>query len=499
MSFAIDWDKLLNLFLYNPRDPILFGSSFFLFFFALVLFFQFSFRNNTSLRIYSLILLSVFFYYKASGGYVMLLFFVTMLNYFSGKLLFQSKNPTQKNIIFTISIIINLSLLAYFKYTNFFIQIINDLHLGNLDALQIFLPIGISFFTFRAMSYLIEIYYEFIEPTDSFRDFTLFIFFFPTVLMGPIDRSSTFLPQIKESLSVSRASIGIAVFLLSTGLIKKFVIADYVNLNFTSRVFEFPNRFTGTENLLAVYANALQSYCDFSGYTDMALGIGLLLGFQLTENFNRPFKATSVADYWRRWHLSLSNWLLDFVFKPVNVRFRRFRKLGLIIAITTTFFCVGLWHGPNWTFIIFGLLHSFYLVFSMLTQKLRDSFYKKIGIKKNRLFRFFQIVFTLHLLVFTALLFKAPSVSDAFIIVEQIFTFLKPEVFPQFILAYPEIFGLIIFGYVIHFLPDSLELKTKELMSKLPIISLAIILTLIIWIVIQVKSAGMQPFIYFKF
>jgi D-alanyl-lipoteichoic acid acyltransferase DltB (MBOAT superfamily) len=499
MNIVIDWDKLLNLFLYNPRDPVLFGSSFFLFFFLIVLFVQFLLRKNNNLRIYSLILFSVYFYYKASGGYVLLLFFVTLLNYFAGKILYKSKNSISKNTIFITAILLNLASLAYFKYTNFFIQTINALNLGNLDLLQIFLPIGISFFTFRAMSYLIEIYYEFIEPTDSIRDFTLFIFFFPTVLMGPIDRTSTFLPQIKNSFTISKASVGVAVFLLSTGLIKKFVIADYVNLNFTSRVFEFPNRFTGAENLLAVYANALQSYCDFSGYTDLALGIGLLLGFSLTENFNRPFKANSVADYWRRWHLSLSNWLLDFVFKPINVRFRRFRKLGLMIAITTTFFCVGLWHGPNWTFILFGLLHSFYLIVSILTQKHRDSFYLKMGIKKNRLFHFFQVLFTLHLLVFTALLFKAPSVSDAFKIVEQIFTFLKPEVFPQFISAYPEIFGLIVFGYTIHFLPDWLETRTKEWMSKLPLVSLALILTFVIWIVIQVKSAGMQPFIYFKF
>lgn len=499
MNLTIDWDKFINLFLYNPRDPILFGSSYFLFFFLTVLVALYLFRNNHRLKIYSIIFFSIFFYYKAAGWFVFLLLGVAIVNFIFGRKIHEALKTRSKNFLLIVAIILNLASLVYFKYSNFFIQIVNDISSSSITPLNIVLPIGISFFTFRALSYVIEIYYEFITPMKRFDEFLMFIFFFPTVLMGPIDRASTFLPQIESGFKFKKETLGIAVFLLSTGLIKKFVVADYINLNFTSRVFEFPNRFTGTENLLAVYSNALQSYCDFSGYTDMALGIGLLLGFQLTENFRRPFKANSVADYWRRWHLSLSNWLLDFVFKPINVRFRRLRKTGLFIAITVTFFCVGLWHGPNWTFVLFGLLHSFYLIVSMLTQPSRDKMYKKMGIKKNRLFRFVQIVFTFHLLIFTALLFKANSVGDAYKILNQIFTFFKPEVFPQFIEAYPTIFGLILFGYIIHFLPDSWEVKTKELMSKQSTLTLSLILTVVIWLVVQVKSAGMQPFIYFKF
>jgi len=247
------------------------------------------------------------------------------------------------------------------------------------------------------------------------------------------------------------------------------------------------------------YSTALQGYCDFSGYTDMALGVGLLLGYKLMDNFNRPFKANSVADYWRRWHLSLSTWLLDYLFKPLQISFRSMRKWGTALAIFVTFFAVGLWHGPNWTFIFFGILHSFYLIFGMFTQDLRKKITDKLHLTGTRLHKFIQWIFTFHLLVFTAILFRSPSMEYTLDMFHQIFTFFHPEVFPQFVQAYTTIFVLIVFGYAVHFLPKSIEEKTEKLIIKMPVVLQAVLFAGVIWFVVQFKSAAMMPFIYFKF
>lgn len=499
MFSSIDLNKLIDLFKYTPHDPLLFGSSLFLFLFAGLLFIYNYLAKTKKLKIFTLILFSLFFYYKAAGYFFLLLVIMSLLNFYSGKLLYEIKSDGKRKLIFVLSLIINLGLLGYFKYTNFFIQIVNDLSRGNIQPLDIFLPIGISFYTFKALSYVIEIYMGMYEPVKSLRDFTLYMFFFPNILQGPIDRASNFLPQLDDEIVVTKADIGKALFLIISGLFKKAVIADYIGLNFVDRVYGSPLRFTGVENLLAVYGYSLQIYCDFSGYTDMALGIGLLLGFNLMENFNQPFKASSVADYWRRWHISLSTWLLDYLFKPLQMKFRNYRIYGTALAVFITFFVVGLWHGASWTFVVFGLLHSTYIVFSIFTQKARDFFFKKIRIKDNKFHRFLKVLFTFHLLTFTGILFRAESLKKATDMVSQIFSFFKEGVFMQFVKGYPEVVTLIVVGYVLHFLPRSWEPKIQEKLAGIPVLGQAALLAFVIWFVIQVKSAALQPFLYFNY
>jgi len=499
MFSSLDFNKLFDLFKYTPHDPLLFGSSLFLFLFAGLLFIYNYLAKNKKLKIFTLIFFSLFFYYKAAGYFFLLLVIMALLNFYSGKLIHEIKSDGKRKLLFVLSLIINLGLLVYFKYTNFFIQIINDLSRGNIRPLDIFLPIGISFYTFKALSYVIEIYMGMYEPVKSLRDFSLYMFFFPNILQGPIDRASNFLPQLDEEIIVTKADIGKALFLIISGLFKKVVIADYIGLNFVDRVYGSPLRFTGVENLLAVYGYSLQIYCDFSGYTDMALGIGLLLGFNLMENFNQPFKASSVADYWRRWHISLSTWLLDYLFKPLQMKFRNYRIYGTALAVFITFFVVGLWHGASWTFVVFGLLHSTYIVFSIFTQKARDLFFKKIRIKDTKFHRILKVLFTFHLLAFTGILFRAENLKKATDMISQIFSFFKEGVFLQFVKGYPEVVSLILLGYILHFLPRLWEPKIQEKIANLPVYGQAILLALVIWLVIQVKSAPLQPFLYFNY
>lgn len=499
MFYWIEFDRLKEQFLFTPGDPLLFTSSLFLFSFFVLLVFYRIFNSSKNIRIFTLLIFSLFFYYKAAGYYAAILIVSALLNYVAGALIFRQKTMAQKRTVLVTAIILNVAAIGYFKYTNFILQIVADLSAGKFEPLDIFLPIGISFYTFKAMSYLIDIYYEFITPVKSFRDFSLFIFFFPNLLIGPIDRASKFLPQIESEPILTKEDFGKAVFLLCSGLIKKGVIADYISFNFVDRVFDVPLRFTGVENLLAVYAYALQIFCDFSGYTDMALGIALLLGFKLMDNFNWPFKANNIAEFWRRWHISLSTWFLDYFFKPLQMIFRDMRMAGNALALFLTFVVIGIWHGASWMYIVFGLIHGAYISISLLTQKYRKNFYTKIGIVNSKWLKAVQILITFHLVCFSWIFFRAPNFEIAFNVLEQIFTRFHIEVLPQFISGYQTIIGMMIIGFTLHFITGKWAEFLQSLITRMPLLLKATVLALVIWLVIQAKSADIQPFLYFQF
>lgn len=495
----LDLEKIKLLFLFDKQDPLVFTSSLFLFsFFILLLLYRISYRSKNT-RIILLLLFSVFFYYKASGIYFIFLFIISFLNFFLGKWIFAADSQIKRKAFLISGIVLNLSILGYFKYTNFFVQIYNDITSANINMLDIFLPIGISFYIFKAMSYIIDIYLENMEPVKSLRDFTLYIFYFPTLLAGPIERASNFLPQVEKENLISSRDVGTAVFLIVCGLLKKVVIADYIGINFVDRVFDSPLRFTGVENLIASYAYALQLFADFSGYTDMALGISLLLGYKLTDNFYSPYKALSIADFWRRWHITLSSWLLDYLFKPLQMKFRSMKTFGNALALLITFTIIGIWHGANWTFVIFGAIHGTYMATSVFTRKLRQSFYKKTGIAGRKEVKFLQWLFTFNLIVFADIFFRSQNIKVAAEMITQIFTFFHAEVFSQFVQGYKIIISLILVGYILHFIPENLKLRSKEFVINSPLLGQAILLTICIWIAIQFRFADLQPFLYFQF
>jgi D-alanyl-lipoteichoic acid acyltransferase DltB (MBOAT superfamily) len=484
---------------YDPQEHLYFSSSFFLcLFFALLIIYRL-FAKSKNIKIYTIIFFSLFFFYKNSGYFFILLFLTTLLNFYFGNWLYKTKSQQLRKFLFLFTIIVNLGLLGYFKYTNFFIQILNDLHSGNLQPLNILMPVGISFYTFKAMSYVIELYIGSLEPTYSLKEFCLYMFFFPNILMGPIDRAANFLPQVQVENIITKEDIGRAVFLIICGLFKKNVIADYIGINFVDRIFQMPLKYTGVENLLASYSYTIQLYCDFSGYTDIAIGIGLLLGYKMMDNFNIPFSATSIAEYWRRWHISLSSWLLDYMFKPLQMSFRRLRIYGSAIAIFLTFLAIGIWHGANWTFVVFGLIHSVFMVTSLLTMKYRRSFYDKIGLSGTKILILFQMLITFHLVVIGNIVFRSDSLQTAYTMFSQILTFFHGAVFFQWIVGYQKVFVLVLVGFIIHFIPKSVDNKIQGLLAKSPLVVQALLLAIMIIIVVQVQSAQLQPFIYFNF
>lgn len=386
---SLDWSSLGRFFTYEPAEPLLFNSARFLVLFLIAYGIFLLLRRQVFARTAYLFLFSVYFYYLSSGHYFWLLLVSTVVNFGLGHFLEIKENPWQRKLMITGSVVFNLGILAYFKYTNFFIDIANQLSGNAWDFRRIFLPVGISFYTFQVMSYTIDIYRRKIralsaqlrKPRELGRaliDFAFFVSFFPQLVAGPIVRAADFLPQIRQPLTLNREQMGQAFLLLIGGLFKKAVISDYISVNFVDRVFENPGLYSGVENLLASYGYAIQIYCDFSGYSDMAIGLALLMGFQLPENFRTPYQSASIQDFWRRWHISLSTWLRDYLY--ISLGGNRRGKLRTYINLMITMLLGGLWHGASWVFVIWGGLHGMALAVDRFLAG-QSSWWKKLLVR----------------------------------------------------------------------------------------------------------------------
>ena len=418
---------LTNLFSFDKAHPLLFTQFYFWAFFAIVFAMFCLFKNKCLLRNTYLFFVSLFFYYKTSGLFVLILIFITLYNFIAGKWLHSRRRNTSRNLVLALSVIVNLSLLFYFKYAYFLTDVLNKLTglefrvfdvfswIGNqitgdnrFSVDTILLPVGISFYTFQAISYIMDVYRERIKPVKNIFDFGFYVSFFPQLVAGPIVRANEFIPQLHKKYFLSRKQFGIAVFWIMNGLVKKIVLSDYIRINFIDRVFAQPLMYTGFENLMALFGYSLQVYADFSGYTDIAIGVAMLMGFYLPKNFNSPYKAKNPAEFWNRWHMSLSRWLKDYLYIPLggnrNATFGSFCIIIMIAAIGVflsnsvwvgigvgavaliiglvaifipekrkkitadinrmdTMLLGGLWHGASWNFMIWGGLNGIGMIF----------------------------------------------------------------------------------------------------------------------------------------
>ena len=364
-------DFLRNLFSFDQAHPLLFTQFYFWAFLALVLAIMSFIHSKVLLRNTFLFASSVFFYYKTSGLFLLLLLFVIVWNFFCGKWIYRSKKG--RSALMVLSVAVDLSLLGYFKYSYFLTDLVNNLlgtsfrvfdifaWAGNqiagspvFSVDSIFLPVGISFFTFQAVSYVVDIKRGRIAPVRNFLDFGFYLSFFPQLVAGPIVRASEFIDQLHKPYSLSRRWFGIAVFWILNGLMKKLILSDYIAVNLCDRVFENPLLYTGFENLAALFAYSLQVYADFSGYTDIAIGVALLLGFHLPTNFNSPYKATNAGEFWKRWHMTLSSWLKDYLYIPLGGN--RNATPGTWICIFTIILIAVFLSGSPWVAVSAGVL-----------------------------------------------------------------------------------------------------------------------------------------------
>ncbi|MDR2058184.1 MAG: MBOAT family protein [Dysgonamonadaceae bacterium] len=374
-----------------------------------------------------LFFISLFFYFKTSGLFVLILIFTTIYNFYHAKIIFHSKTENRKKFHLFTGLLVNLFFLCYFKYAYFFTDVINNIfethwvvfdifaRIGNVmegkerfDTSVILLPVGISFYTFQNISYLMDIFRKRVEPVENLLNFGFYVSFFPQLVAGPIVRANQFIPQIYKKYFLSRKQFGIALFWIMNGLAKKIILSDYIAVNFVDRVFENPSMFSGFENLIALFAYSLQVYADFSGYTDIAIGVAMLMGFYLPKNFDSPYKATNPGNFWKRWHISLSKWLQDYLYIPMggnrSVTFSTYfliaaialialilsgsiwigiillliasalvyvarkypekrKKINTNLNMMNTMLIGGIWHGASWNFMIWGGLNGIGILF----------------------------------------------------------------------------------------------------------------------------------------
>jgi alginate O-acetyltransferase complex protein AlgI len=486
----IDIIKTIHLFIFNPKESIVFNSGFFLFLFFLFLLFYSFLRRYHACRIIYITIFSFYFYYKSSGLFIFLLLISSLINFYIARVIFKIDNKHKRQFLLVLSVVINLGILGYFKYTNFFINTINNLTGKNFALYGIILPIGISFYTFQSLSYIIDVFRKNIEPLNNYLNFCFFISFFPKLLLGPIEKAKNFIPQIFKDVSLNDADIGRGIFLIICGFFKKIAIADYISVNFVNRVFDSPLHYSGLENLTAVYGYALQIYCDFSGYSDIAVGLALILGYKLMDNFNSPYKSFSVTEFWRRWHISLSTWLRDYLY--ISLGGNRKGGIRVYINLFITMLLAGLWHGANWNFVFWGGGHGIALA-------IERYFNLNKLFNRNIILKILGVVITFHIICFLWIFFRAESFEIAQHVITQIIYSFNGQIIFQLITGYKGVFLLMLIGYLLHFSPKRLEMKIESIIINSNIFIKIFILTFFIWVMIQIKSVDVQPFIYFQF
>lgn len=492
--FSIDWSRLGTVLAYDAKAPMIFSSGIFLWLFAAFVFIYSLLQHRLTARLLFVTVFSYYFYYKSSGAYFFLLALVTVSDFLIAKQMSITENKLFRKGWVALSLAINLGLLCYFKYTNFLGSCWASLTGGTFTALDIFLPVGISFFTFQSLSYTIDVYRKEIKPLHHLLDYAFYVSFFPQLVAGPIVRARDFIPQIRRPIYVSREMFGRGVFLIVSGLFKKAVISDYISVNFVERIFANPTLYSGVENLIGVYGYALQIYCDFSGYSDMAIGIALLLGFHFNLNFDSPYKSASITEFWRRWHISLSSWLRDYLY--ISLGGNRRGKIRQYINLIITMFLGGLWHGASWNFVLWGMLHGVALAVHKVWMSTWRHTKKECSSGWSR---FLGVFVTFHFVCLCWIFFRNPDFSTSVAMLGQIVTAFHPEVLPQLLVGYWEVFTLIGVGYVLHFMPATYEKAATSVVTALPLAGKILLLTALVYLVIQMKSADIQPFIYFQF
>lgn len=488
----IDLNKLFHLFEYDSNEPLIFSSGLFIFLFTLFMLIYVFINKNHRIKTVFVTFFSIYFYYKSSGLYFLLLLSTTIIDFTIAKQIFRQKKKTTKTILLLLSILSNIGLLFYFKYTNFILEIIAGVSNNKFTPLSIILPVGISFFTFQSLSYTIDVYRNKIKPLNNILDYAFFVSFFPQLVAGPIVKAVDFIPQMYRPILVTSEMIGKATFLICSGLIKKTIIADYISINFVDRIFDNPTLYTGLENLVGIYGYALQIYCDFSGYSDMAIGIALLLGYKFNINFDSSYQALNITDFWRRWHISLSTWLRDYVY--ISLGGNRKGKLRMYFNLFITMIIGGIWHGAGLKFILWGGLHGIGLV---IHKTYMNIFNPK---KENNMFVVIvSWILTFHFIVFAWIYFRADSIKNAHEILNQIFFHFNGKIFLDFVFGYPIVLTLFLIGYIFHFIPKRSKNFVEQTIIKSPTFLKAIYILLIVFLVVQFKSSEIQPFIYFQF
>jgi len=548
-----------NLLTFDENHPLIFTQlDFWIFFLLVIAIFSYIHKFKLTRSIF-LFVASLFFYFKTSGLLVLLLFSSIVINYFIGKGVWNSVSILKKKAFVTLSVLFNILTLGYFKYAYFFTESFNEMFHTKYEIFNVFaqignsvlgqgsfvdiivLPVGVSFFTFQSISYVVDIYRKEVKPVKNFFDYAFFVSFFPQLVAGPIVRARDFIPQIRQPYQLNHTDFSWAIIQIVKGFVKKVVLADYIAIHFIDKVADAPEAFPGFISILAMWGYSLQIYGDFSGYTDIAIGVSRLMGFKLLENFNSPYKAISVADFWRRWHKSLGSWLRDYLYIPLGGNrsggigtyiatmviliflifitqwywllfiylglmiiyigvsllfpgFKRYvhRDLNLIITMVIG----GLWHGASENFVIWGAMNGAALIIY--------NHWRKISPYENSttLFtRFWKILITFNFITFTRIWFRLEDDGAPANMLTQIWYHfdLNSDTFNTLMTGFDTALYVMIFGYILHWLPSKVKEFGERKFTALPMILQSAVVAIILIIIYQAFSDTFKPFVYFQF
>ena len=548
-----------NLLTFDENHPLIFTQlDFWIFFLLVIAIFSYIHKFKLTRSIF-LFVASLFFYFKTSGLLVLLLFSSIVINYFIGKGVWNSVSILKKKAFVTLSVLFNILTLGYFKYAYFFTESFNEMFHTKYEIFNVFaqignsvlgqgsfvdiivLPVGVSFFTFQSISYVVDIYRKEVKPVKNFFDYAFFVSFFPQLVAGPIVRARDFIPQIRQPYQLNHTDFSWAIIQIVKGFIKKVVLADYIAIHFIDKVADAPEAFPGFISILAMWGYSLQIYGDFSGYTDIAIGVSRLMGFKLLENFNSPYKAISVADFWRRWHKSLGSWLRDYLYIPLGGNrsggigtyiatmiiliflifitqwywllfiylglmiiyigisllfpgFKRYvhRDLNLIITMVIG----GLWHGASENFVIWGAMNGAALIIY--------NHWRKISPYENSttLFtRFWRILITFNFITFTRIWFRLEDDGAPANMLTQIWYHfdLNSDTFNTLMTGFDTALYVMIFGYILHWLPSKVKEFGERKFTALPMALQSAVVAIILIIIYQAFSDTFKPFVYFQF
>ena len=528
-------------------------------FFLLVMMIFSVLQKKTLLKTIFFTAIGLFFYYKTSGASVVILSFSIILNYLAAKWIHTSSSLLGKKTVMIISVVLNILILGYFKYAFFFTESFNEMFQTDYKALNYFaqwtsgftgtgslvdkiiVPAGVSFFTFQSISYTVDVYRKEIEPVKNFFEYSFFITFFPHILLGPIARAKDFIPQITKPYTLTKDDFSWSVIQIVKGLIKKLVIADYIAAHFVDKVIDSPEAYPGFVGVIAMWAYSLQIYGDFSGYTDIATGVSRLMGFRLFQNFDSPYKAINVADFWRRWHRSLGAWLRNYLYIPLGgnksggwgtyittlviftflifitqwyelifiyIGITAFYILGVIfypninkyvhrdLNLLITMVVGGLWHGPSVNFVMWGTMNGLALILY--------NYWKKVSPYENKtgkITHFWKIFITFNFITFTRIWFIMQEDDAPFAFLNHIwngFGFDIPT-FLKVISTYQVVFIIMVVGFIFHWLPKRIKAIYEDLFANMPMYLQAVLVAIIVLLIYQAVSDESRGFVYFLY
>ena len=487
-------DRLLSLLAYDPASPMLFNSGLFLVLFTLFLIAYQCVRGYRRLKMLLVIAFSLYFYYKSSSWCVLILCGITVSDFVLGRWLGDARSDALRKGLVLANLVINVGMLVWFKYFNLLADAFSSIVSTSFDPIEVLLPAGISFFTFRSISYMVDIYRGDLKPCGDFLDYAFFLTFFPPLLAGPVVRAKDMLPQIKESKPATAAMMSEGLFLIMTGLLKKVVIADYISGNFVDRIFDNPLLYSGFENLMGCVGFTIQLYCDFSGYSDMAIGLALLLGYRFKDNFAAPFKSQNPTEFWHRWHISLSTWLRDYVYIPLggNRKGRARAYLNQFVTMVVG----GLWHGASWMYLLWGAYHGLLLV---LHKAFRGFVRIPEALEGSAFVKAVNITVTFALVVFGFTLFRSPDLATAGHVFSQIFNNFHLDVAAQFMQSYAVLVLIGVAAYVAHMTPKEWTGNASQAYVAMPVYWQALLLAAVLFLVVQTRQSELVPFIYLQY